>query len=379
MKKISTFVGVLALLCTQNVQAQELPKPQHWYDRITLRGYTQFRYSRLFESTERLKFETDKSVGENGGFLLRRGRLILQGDMADFLFIYLQPDFANTIGDTMHAPQLRDWYADVAVDKKKEFRFRAGQSKVPYGFENMQSSQNRIPIERSDAINTGVPGERDIGLMLYWAPDVIRKRFKRLVDSGLKGSGDYGVVGLGVYNGQSVNIKERNNNRHFVAHVTFPFKINEQYLEIGAHAYTGKVNVTRGDKVTGLDNHLDTRVAGTIVVYPQPLGFQAEYNVGKGPELFGKEVVSRPLHGGYVMVTYKKDYVTPYVRAAYYEGGRKNETNSPRNSIRELEAGVELQIQKWVELTAAFNISRREINYKPQDGRVVRLQLQFNY
>lgn len=388
LKKSTAILALLgALFCSQNVSAQEVPKKEvkkehkekHWYEKITISGYTQFRYSRLLESNENLKFETDKSVGHNGGFLLRRGRLQIKGDVSDFLYIYLQPDFANTIGENMHAPQIRDWYGDIAVDPKKEFRFRVGQSKVPFGFENMQSSQNRLPLERTDALNTGVPGERDIGVMAYWAPEDVRKRFKHLVDSGLKGSGDYGVVGLGAYNGQTINIKEKNDNKHFVAHVTYPFQISKQFVEVGAHAYTGKINVSKGDKITGNDNFLDTRVAASLIVYPQPLGFQAEYNVGRGPELSGKEVVNKPLHGGYVMTMFKIDNVIPYVRGAYYEGGRKNETNSPHNSIKEVEGGVEYQIKKWVELTGAFNYSKREIDYNPQEGHVVRLQLQFNY
>jgi hypothetical protein len=384
-----TVLGALCLVGTANAQQtpevkekKEEVKPtpeKHWYERITVGGYTQLRYSRLLESNPELKFETDKSIGQNGGFLLRRGRLQIRGDVSDFLYIYLQPDFANVIGEAMHAPQIRDWYGDIAVDKNKEFRFRVGQSKVPYGFENMQSSQNRAPIERSDALNTAVPGERDIGIMAYWAPEDIRKRFKYLVDSGLKGSGDYGVVGLGAYNGQSINLKEKNNNQHVVLHLTYPFKIGEQYLELGAHAYTGKYNVTKADKITGPENNLDARVAGTIVVYPQPIGFQAEFNAGKGPELVGNEVLTKTLHGGYAMTMVRVNGITPYIRAAYYEGGRKNETNSPHNSIRELESGIEVQFKKWVEITAAFNTSSREVNDKKQVGHLARLQLQFNY
>jgi len=396
----ATLTVVAAFLYTQGASAQEVkkleepkqeeikkedhPKDKHWYDRISIGGYTQFRYSRLLESNEDLKFETDKSVGHNGGFLLRRARIQIKGDVSDFLYIYLQPDFANTIGENMHAPQIRDWYGDIAVDHDKELRFRVGQSKVPYGFENMQSSQNRIAIERTDALNTAVPGERDIGIMAYWAPKEIRARFKHLVESGLKGSGDFGMVGIGAYNGQSINIKEKNDDKHFVAHATYPFKISKQFLEVGAHAYTGSINVAKGDKITGNDNHLDTRVAGSVIFYPQPIGFQAEYNVGKGPELSGKEVVVKPLHGGYAMTMVRIEatplhVLTPFARVAHYEGGRKNEINSPHNSIKELESGLEWQYRKWLELTAALNLSQREVNDKSQEGRVVRLQLQFNY
>ena len=48
-----------------------------------------------------------------------------------------------------------------------------------------------------------VPNERNLGVFLYYAPTVVRERFRRLVESGLKGSGDYGMLGIGVYNGQA--------------------------------------------------------------------------------------------------------------------------------------------------------------------------------
>src|SRR5690606_31952000 len=139
----------------------------------------------------------------DNGFFFRRARMIFSGDANDWISYYIQPDFAGSVDDDLHYLVLRDLYADIFLDPLKEHRFRVGQSKVPYGWENLQSSSNRIPFDRDDALNSGVPGERDIGIMYYWAPDYIRERFKFLIDSGLKGSGDYGALGLGVYNGQT--------------------------------------------------------------------------------------------------------------------------------------------------------------------------------
>ena len=36
-----------------------------------------------------------------------------------------------------HFLQVRDAYFDLALDKKKSYRIRFGQSKVPFGFENL--------------------------------------------------------------------------------------------------------------------------------------------------------------------------------------------------------------------------------------------------
>jgi hypothetical protein len=381
--------------------APEAKKETPWYERIKLRGYTQFRYNRLpsFQVNDELINEQgDRFLGANNGFGIRRARLIIFGDVHERVSIYLQPDFASVIGDQFHVAILRDWYADIFLDKKKEFRLRVGQSKVPFGFENLQSSQNRLPLDRNDALNSALRDERDLGVFAYWAPEEIRKRFRYLVDNNLKGSGDYGVVGFGVYNGQTANRPERNNSPHGVARVTYPFLIGAQYVEVGAAGYYGRFNVTTAAASNGTTystrggtNQVDARAQATFVLYPQPFGFQAEYNVGRGPSLGeGEEstvIASRRLHGGYAQVMYKIDgllgvSLTPYARGTLYEGGRKFETNTPRYSVRELELGAEWQFSKALELTGAYMISDRTSSrfpYTQQQGHVTRLQLQVSY
>jgi hypothetical protein len=360
-------------------------KDPAWYERIHIRGYTQLRYNRIGASNPHLKNDQgDRSIGDPGGFFIRRARLLLFGDLASFISIYLQPDFASAFQDTLNFGQLRDWYTDIFLDSRREFRFRVGQSKVPYGFELMQSSQNRAPLDRNDALNSAFQNERDLGAYFYFAPESIRKRFKHLVDSGLKGSGDYGMVAVGVINGQPLNTRERNDNKHFVARITVPFEVGSQTVEIGGGGYTGLFVPTKADGIGGRKEIRDLRMHATFVLYPRPIGLQAEYNAGVGPELVGNTVVERPLDGGYVMAmaripTAAFGVFTPYVRLQRYDGGKKFETNAPRHEIRELNAGVEWQIAKWLELTAEYMESERTVNSLTQAGRLLRLQLQFNY
>ena len=248
---------------------------------------------------------------QDGGFFIRRARLILFGDVHEHVFVYLQPDFASAINDQLNVAILRDWYSDISFDKRNEFRVRVGQSKVPFGFENMQSSQNRVPFDRSDPINAAVKDERDIGLFFYYAPDGIRRRFKRLVDDGLKGSGDYGVVGLGLYNGQTANQKELNDTPHAVARVAYPFRIGKQILEPNLGGYTGRYRVKTDDETQGAGEFRDVRAYGALVLYPQPFGLQLEYNVGRGPEYVDGAVRERPLYGGYALATLRMGSVIP--------------------------------------------------------------------
>jgi hypothetical protein len=373
-----------------------------WYERLKIRGYTQFRYNRLpsFDQNDELvNAQGDRAIGKNNGFSIRRARVILYGDVHERVAVYLQPDFASVIGEQFGVAIVRDWYADLFLDKNKEFRFRVGQSKVPFGFENMQSSQNRLALDRNDAINSAVKDERDLGVFFYYAPKEIRARFKHLVDSGLKGSGDYGVLALGLFNGQTANRPALSDDLHTVGRLTWPFKFGEQFVEVGAGGYFGKYYVAVDGEasepyVLKKGKIRDARGFATLVVYPQPFGFQAEANLGVGPSQGDRGaddayvIKARNLKGGYAQVMYKVDdligtvALLPFVRATYYDGGKKFETNAPHYTVKEIAFGLEWQIFKALEVVLAYDISDRTSSkspYKQQTGQVSRIQVQVNY
>jgi len=373
---------------------QQRGTTEKWYQKLSIRGYTQFRYNYVTDD-KKLVSEYDSSIGNNKGFQFRRIRLVISGDVTDWLSIYIQPDFAASAGTgNNNFAQLRDAYTDIFLpflSKDKEFRIRAGQSKVPFGFENLQSSQQRLALDRVDGLNSAVNGERDIGFFFYYTPAETRKVFRSLIDKGLKGSGDYGVLGVGVYNGQTLNVTEANDNKHVVLHATYPFELPYgQIIQVGADAYRGVVNVTTAPgtglaTTAGNVNILDERIGAHFVLYPQPFGFQAEWNWGRGPELNAARnaVQEGYLQGGYVQAMYKWDDAIPYIRWQEYNGGKKHRTNSPFNVVRELEVGLEYQFSRALELTVAYAWMKRTdtINapYDIRDGQVVRCQLQWNY
>lgn len=358
-------------------------KPAAWYDHIKLRGYTQVRYNRLGATNPHLKNDQgDKSIGDSGGIFVRRARLVLQADVG-ILGFYFQPDFASAVQDSVQFAQMRDLYGDVFLEKAKRFRFRIGQQKVPYGWELMQSSSNRLPLDRSDGMNSAFVNERDLGAFFMFETEAVRKKFRSLVDSGLKGSGDFGMATVGISNGQPLNSREKNDNKHFFARLAYPFDVGSQTIELAAGGYTGLFVPSKAEGIGGAREIRDLRFHGTFVLYPKPFGLQVEYNAGVGPELAGGSVVERPLDGGYAMVNYRLEtpygQFMPYVRVHRYDGGKKFEQNAPRHIVREINAGVEWQIQKWVELTTELMASDRTVDGKSQEGRLVRLQLQFNY
>src|SRR5215208_1891048 len=246
------------------------PPRRAWYERLSLRGYTQVRYNRLLETNPDLVCaQCDRSIGRNGGFFIRRARLVISGDVSDRLSVYIQPDLATDAAGALHFAQLRDAYFDVVLDAARTLRVRVGQSKIPFGWENLQSSSNRLPLDRADPLNSAMPNERDLGVFAYWSPTEARKRLRILVDSGLKGTGDYGVVGVGTFNGQTANRPEANNGQHVVARVTYPFRLaGGQFVEAGVQGYDGRVVVPPSQRtagVTGGPNFDDRRVAASLV------------------------------------------------------------------------------------------------------------------
>lgn len=377
---------------TGSVQPAAAPS-RPWYEKLSLRGYAQLRYNRLFETNPDLNCaQCDRSIGNNGGFFLRRGRLILSGNVHPRVAIYIQPDYGTDAAGSLHYLQLRDAYFDVFMDDAHAHRLRLGQSKVPFGFENLQSSSNRLPLDRNDGLNSALPNERDMGLFYYWSPKVAAQRFRTLVDSGLKGSGDYGVFGTGVYNGQTANRPEANNSSHAVARLTYPFRLaSGQFVEASVQGYSGRfVLPTVAAGVAAEPEYRDERQAVTIVWYAQPIGFVAEYNVGTGPQYVeaSNSIESRRLSGGFVQAMYRwrrnGQVIQPFARLHEYHGGKKAEQDGRHYEVHEVEAGVEWLVNANLELTVQYTDSDRlfedsRTRGNRQVGQFLRVQAQINY
>jgi hypothetical protein len=260
----------------------------------------------------------------------------------------------------------------VNLDAQKAFRVRLGQSKVTYGWVNLQSSQNRGPLERPDALNSAVEGERDLGVYLMWAPPQVRQRYRELVSRGLKGSGDYGSLAVGLYSGQGLNRSDQNGDPYLLARWAYPFQLpGGQFFELGVQGYRGRyVTTTQPIMNEGVtftperagDGLRDERAAVTAVWYPQPLGIEAEWNIGRGPELSDnlRTITTEALHGGYVQVNYRRARGSaswfPFVRWQYFEGGRKFARNAPRMRVNEVDLGLELA--QWAELELTMSYTR---------------------
>lgn len=405
MKKLLTLLLLLSLkafsqgdtLPSKSLTAKSIVSKPKWFESISIRGYMQVRYNKLLETNPDLKCEQcDRSWGENGGIFIRRMRIIIYGQIHERVYFYIQPDFASAPStNAQNFAQIRDAYVDIGLDKKNEYRIRLGQSKIPFGFENLQSSQNRLTLDRNDALNSALSNERDLAALFYWAPQKMRKLFASLVSEGFKGSGDYGIFGFGVYNGQTANRPELNNNLHVVARVTYPLQLGNQIIEPSIQGYAGKFvmptdQTSVGTKIVKDRNFKDERLAGSFTLYPKPFGIQAEFNVGRGPEFNTKtdSIELRKLSGGYAtfsyMVKLKEQLLYPFVKIQTYSGGKKHELDARSYDVNECEIGLEWQPFKNFELVTMYTISKRRFEdfrnqQNIQKGSLLRLQAQLNF
>ncbi len=393
-------------------------KPKTWFERLSIRGYSQLRGNEFISGDvrapagqPRLRNVNDGGVTEFNNFTFRRVRVIIQGDIHERLFLYIQPDFATAVNNQVVSNQprqsfgqLRDAFVDVFADDERRVKFRFGQQKVPYGWENLQSSQNRIPLDRTDAINSGIPSERDIGVTAFYTPWYVQAVWDRLAKDGQKLFGNYGAFALGAYNGQQINRVEQNNDLMVAGMVTWPFELDGlgpifqgQVLELGASGYRNEIAVETSaiaaipGSVNGLSRGLaDNRLGLHAILYPQPFGIQAEYTFGEGPRFNNatNQIEVRPLSGGYVMLNAKVDHTPigamwPYIRYQSYDGGWKANPFSPALTTDDVEFGVEFQPIKALELTLAYSKSRRrEADVQRPgfaQGDLFRAQLQWNY
>lgn len=358
-----------------------------WYERFSLRGYTQLRYVQTHSLSV-------PSVWSSGGFTIRRGRLILSGFARDNVFLYIQPDVAASSGTSLNVLQLRDAYFDVFFDSLHTWRVRVGQSKVPFGYENMQSSSLRLPIERAEVFNTAsVPGERDLGVFLMWASPAARQLYARLTRNGQKGSGDYGCISLGIYNGQGINRPKINRTPYVQARATYPVEIGNAIIEPAIQAFAGRFTPQVSAGVQSDISIRDERYAVSIAVSSSPIGLLAEYGWGHAPRYVPPSnggsgyIQSGRIEGGFVTVyatTTVGEYpVLPFARYQILHGGIKSLSDAPMTDLVQGEVGIEWHWNPALELTLEYMMSERRalstIGQTHQRNEAVWLQLQVNY
>ena len=158
------------MMAASSADKKEEKKASKWYDKISFGGYIQVRYNEFLETNPELDCEQcDPQWGKGAdGISFRRVRFKFEGQILPRVYFYLHTYFTKVVVQSRYIATLQDAYLDVGLNSKNEYKIRLGQSKLPFGYEIMQSSSERIPLDRSDAINSSVKGERDFGMYFMW-------------------------------------------------------------------------------------------------------------------------------------------------------------------------------------------------------------------
>ena len=344
----------------QTSESQMAGNPR-WYERIRITGYMQFKYNmgatnRLFDLPQNDSFG-DQQANE---FYARRLRLVFQGQVSERVAMFVQ--FALEGGQqTLANNEMIDARMDYYLTKDRVHRIRVGLHRVPNAFDTYRSSTNRQEMDRHESIQSGAPGERDLGVAYYWSPVVVQERFNQLA-AYHNGPGDYGMFGIMVYNGQGRSRLELNKDKHIGAKLSYPFQFrNGRLLEAGVLGYHGVFSVQGASQPTGTgaarcispltsENGCDVkdqRFTAYVWTPPQPWGILAEFTVGRGPKRNAQTnfIEESNVIGGYVQANYTWRYsdvgmLTPYVRYGEYYGGFKSINGAPDGQSRTWNIGL---------------------------------------
>lgn len=319
-----------------------------WYERIRINGYTQFRYSAgASDSKFSIPLSDKAATTQPRELYFRRIRLVFQGQISERLAFFLQGAFeGDQEKQDMFNKEIIDAYGDYYLTKDKVHRLRFGLQRTLNSFDTLRSSTNRQELDRHESVQSGAPGERDLGISYFWSPKIAQERFAQLA-AYHNGPGDYGVFGVMVYNGQGRNKAEMNGDKHMGVRLAYPFELpNGRLLETGVMAYRGIFSVSGAGAPTSTSsaakcqyelnkeggcNVNDERITAYLWTPPQPWGILAEGTIGRGPKRnpLNNTIEESSLRGGYVQGYYTWQYsdvgqLTPYIRFGEYYGGFKS-------------------------------------------------------
>jgi hypothetical protein len=158
---------------------------------------------------------------------------------------------------------------------------RLGQQRVPFGYQvGLESSRDRVALERARVFTLMFPSERDIGLVGAYNhpvnnPDFDPKRLR---------------VAVGALNGEGINRSDGNADKSYAANLVVPVGAHE----FGASLYSG--SSTRDAFGAGVADETKRAVGIQHRYRRKHLETQFEYVLG---ELFGSHV-----HGGFLQGVY---------------------------------------------------------------------------
>lgn len=325
------------------------PSKPKWYDTMRISGYTQARFQHYPDASE---------DGADNEFIVRRARIKLDAEPTDRTLVEFQLDTGE--GEVT----IKDAWVQYALTEDESFRLRAGLQKVPFGFEGPQSSSLRAPLERNWVAGWMFPGVRDTGLVAFWTDPKDAELFEQARKNDF-GTGDFGNVAVGVYNGQGAAQEEANDAKHISIRLAKPFMIDgERYCEVGASYFTGRYYSSAAAR-----DFDDSLFGAHLYLPPNPVGFQAEYFTGRteGDNLDGFYAMGlwRPIPQGLVFTRYDQ-----------YKGSRKGKGLGNIADRERWTFGYAHLINDKLEATIEYD---RDRLYGGESDDLLGIQLQLSY
>ena len=294
-------------------------------------------------------------------FLVHRARLDVKGNITDDWSYEVYTEFAGV------NPKLLDAYATYRITDY--LKFTAGQFKVPFSAESLQSDADLDFIDRSQVVNAldargttdplGNQNGRDVGIQLN--------------GSFAKVNGHYLFdYYLGLFNGQGFDetSNDLNNHKDFAGRLVFHPITN---LTIGADFYDGKDNYIIAKATTATNNKRDRQ------------GLDAKYVLGKlalsGEYDKGTDVATKK-DGWYGQATYFvwSDKLQLAARYDYYDPTEvttsvaSTATDATTNYI----GGINYFFNKYVKFTVDYIYAREQTKTQINNNTVeAQLQLVF--
>ena len=297
------------------------------------------------------QFTSDEAANPKTDFRVRRARIKLEAPVTDMAALTLQVDATRTV-------ELKDAYLDLGRPTDS-WRLRFGQAKVPFMYEVLESSGNRLEPERTALATTLFPGERDQGA---WV------QFKNALGDRIPGT----TLDIGFQNGNGVNAADNNNSKDLVARLRFPIGDTPPDKNTEADSvYLAYLNGELTDAKTSVTTD-KTFIGGGVSKAFGPVWFRGEAITGKqlGHDIFGWYA-----HGSYEIPG------TPGTLFARYERFDENRDASG-DEFRSLTFGYQHQIDSKTRAILAYELRDPESGYSKfskTDGNVLTLRLQVKY
>lgn len=229
--------------------------------RVQISGYTEIRFTNIGSAAG------DRTANNATDFQVARFRPRINYLMDNHFLASLQLN-ASTRSGAAASVNTRDAYLEY---DNKGYYLRAGQQKIPYGYEVFREGDEPRPaLERARVFSLLFPDERDIGFTLANVPKNARTP----------------TIALGVVNGDGINRSDADKPKSVAGNAILPLG---RHNVVGGSFYTGTTTTTVGGNTVsrvkrayGVEHRLNSGRLSTQLEYLWGRAFGADVNGGLG-------------------------------------------------------------------------------------------------